>query len=284
MKRIKQILTEVSDLNFLEVSNSLQDFLKQEYGLTVVLQNPGNIRGKTNPCLDIYLSNNKHQEGIEDLPDDKISKAILKHYNSLDTDIKALNVFPTEYGYVIILNEDNEDVAEAKLNENTLYYYYYYNDFYNDTEDTAGVNRNMHATRKAITEQTEEERLIELLGDEADEVIEKEVEEELDKEEVEIDRQQQIEDADISNVILDDKFIWFFSITDIDGEVIRGGDGKVLEELESIDEAIDYLVHTDGASMLVAFPYVDPNPEDDNLDLVFADNPGPVIVYNEEGE
>ncbi len=48
-----------------------------------------------------------------------------------------------------------------------------------------------------------------------------------------------------------------------------------------MQDAIDILIKHD-ATFLVAFPYVDPKPEDSSVDLVFADNPGPVVIYNGE--
>lgn len=77
-----------------------------------------------------------------------------------------------------------------------------------------------------------------------------------------------------SNLILDDKFIWLFGVMDVDGIDIEEG-------IEDLDDAIDILINENG-TFLVAFPYVDPKPEDVSVDLVFADNPGPVIVYNRE--
>lgn len=78
----------------------------------------------------------------------------------------------------------------------------------------------------------------------------------------------------VSNKVLDDKFIWLFSVLDSDGEDIEDG-------IEFLHNAIDTLVSKQG-TFLVAFPYVDPNPEDKSVDLVFADNPGPIIIYNRE--
>lgn len=81
-------------------------------------------------------------------------------------------------------------------------------------------------------------------------------------------------EATESNIVLDDKFIWVFAVLDKNSEVLQ-------EDIYSLDKAIDAFVnHEPDAVMLVAYPYIDPKPEDPNVELVFADNPGPVIIYD----
>lgn len=81
-------------------------------------------------------------------------------------------------------------------------------------------------------------------------------------------------EATESNVVLDDKFIWVFAVLDKNSEVLQ-------EDIYSLDGAIDAFVnHEPEAVILVAYPYIDPKPEDPNVELVFADNPGPVIIYD----
>ena len=77
-----------------------------------------------------------------------------------------------------------------------------------------------------------------------------------------------------SNAVLDNKFTWLFSVMDKNGRDISEG-------IEFIYDAIDVFIKNN-AAFLVAFPYVDPKPEDPNVDFVFADNPGPVVIYNNE--
>lgn len=79
-----------------------------------------------------------------------------------------------------------------------------------------------------------------------------------------------------SNIVLDNKFIWVFAVLDEYSE-------SLAEDIYSIEEAIGQFVDNEPeAVMIVAYPYVDPNPEDPNVELVFADNPGPVIIYDME--
>lgn len=77
-----------------------------------------------------------------------------------------------------------------------------------------------------------------------------------------------------SNVALDPKFIWLFSVLDESGQDIEEG-------IENIQDAIDKLINDNG-TYLIAFPYVDPKPGDSSVEIVFADNPGPVVIYNKE--
>lgn len=82
------------------------------------------------------------------------------------------------------------------------------------------------------------------------------------------------EESSESNVILDKKFIWLFNIFGKDGEEIDS-------YIDDIDEAIDIAVKKQ-AQMIIANPYIDPNPEDEDVELVFVDEIGPVKVYDGE--
>lgn len=75
-----------------------------------------------------------------------------------------------------------------------------------------------------------------------------------------------------ANEVLDNKFIWLFTVVDHDSNIID-------EDIPELNEAIDILVRH-SAAMLVAVPYVDPDPENDDVELVLVENPGPVIVYD----
>jgi len=77
-----------------------------------------------------------------------------------------------------------------------------------------------------------------------------------------------------SNLVLDTKFTWLFSVMDENARDIAEG-------IEELQDAIEILIEND-AAFLVAFPYVDPKPEDESVELVFADTPGPVVIYNRE--
>jgi hypothetical protein len=77
-----------------------------------------------------------------------------------------------------------------------------------------------------------------------------------------------------SNIVLDNKFVWLFNVLDKNGRDLEEG-------IEYLQDAINLLIK-DNAAFLVAFPYIDPKPGDQNVELVFADNPGPVVIYNNE--
>lgn len=78
---------------------------------------------------------------------------------------------------------------------------------------------------------------------------------------------------DESNVILDSRFIWFFNILNRDLDTL-------VEMLETLEDAIDKVVELPNAKFIVANPYIDPDPSNPDVDLLFADNPGPVIIYD----
>lgn len=79
-----------------------------------------------------------------------------------------------------------------------------------------------------------------------------------------------------ANTLLDHKYIWVFTVLDQQGDTIQ-------DTILQLDDAIDaFIEHEPESALLVAYPYVDPNPEDKNVDLVFADNPGPIVIYDNE--
>lgn len=86
-------------------------------------------------------------------------------------------------------------------------------------------------------------------------------------------RQKLVESSE-ANRVLDNKFIWLFSLFSQDGEEMES-------YIDSLDDAIAMAVDQ-GAKMIVANPYIDPNPEDEDVELVFADEIGPVVVYDGE--
>lgn len=296
ISRPKQILNEVTQLKMLDTTTKIVNFLKDEYGLTSSVE-----AVRPDEFLDVYLTDYRHAEDIElTLPEDKIAKALLKLFNEIhkDEDLKAINVWPTEFGYTIIMDRDES----KELTENVLYYYYY-NTMTRDRleeeesngEDSINLNEN-HSMRHNLREARDEEEaaLQRVLGTrgskkeapkaevrrETDE-IEQDIEEinkaddiidDLEIEDTKLNKDEIEQDA--SNILLDNRFIWFFTVLDADAN-------ELSDEIDSLDEAINFLVEAD-ASMLVAYPYIDPNPEDEDVELVFADNPGPVIVYDGE--
>lgn len=92
----------------------------------------------------------------------------------------------------------------------------------------------------------------------------------------EVTKQDITTEVSDSNIILDNKFIWVFAVLDKYSETI-------VDNIFNLDDALSAFVDNEPDSvMLVAYPYIDPNPEDLSVDLVFADNPGPVIVFNND--
>lgn len=92
----------------------------------------------------------------------------------------------------------------------------------------------------------------------------------------EVTKQEVKAETSKANVLLDNKFIWVFVVLDQRGDTIE-------DTILSIDKAIDIFIQEEpDSALLVAYPYIDPNPEDNNVDLVFADNPGPIVLYDNE--
>lgn len=75
------------------------------------------------------------------------------------------------------------------------------------------------------------------------------------------------------NIVLDSRFIWLFSLMTKDHEV-------VIEDIDSLDDSIELAIENNDIKIIVANPYIDPDPKNNSVDLVFADNPGPVIIYD----
>lgn len=76
-----------------------------------------------------------------------------------------------------------------------------------------------------------------------------------------------------SNVVLDNRFIWLFNILDKNYNIL-------VEEIDTLDDAIELAVNTRETKFIVANPYIDPDPDNKAVELVFADNPGPIIIYD----
>lgn len=80
--------------------------------------------------------------------------------------------------------------------------------------------------------------------------------------------------------ILDDNFIWLFDVLDAEGDIIAS---DIVDYQEALDILFKKEVSEKGAAVLImATPYVDPDPENPDVLPVFADNPGPQIFYDRE--
>ena len=77
-------------------------------------------------------------------------------------------------------------------------------------------------------------------------------------------------DEETLNQLLVGDYIWFFSVLDDKGEVLK-------EEIESLQQAIGLLKELD-ATFLVAYPYIRKNDEE----LTFVDSIGVKILYDGE--
>lgn len=76
-----------------------------------------------------------------------------------------------------------------------------------------------------------------------------------------------------ANIILDNRFIWLFDLLDEHSQPIE-------ENVINLEDAIDMAVEDANIKLIVANPYIDPDPKNNKVDLVFADNPGPIIIYD----
>lgn len=257
MKRFKHIINEVQGLEKFQVYTDLIKFLNTEFGLLADIEIFMNY-------IDIYVSTLRDQNtDISNIKEDEVSKRIKKFFNSKDYNKKAEAVWVTEYGYAIVLETDADIFEEKMLQENALYYYYY-----SDTLDTDDTNNNVFMAHgksiKSLVESQNKESIDDILEDNK-EAIEDEVKDD------ETQSKDQVH-ADTSNIILDKKFVWFFNVLDSDENII-------MDDITELEAAIDTLIE-EGAQIIVALPYTDTNPADDNADLVFAEEPGPIIIYD----
>lgn len=276
MKRIRHIINEVKELEKFRAYRDIIDFLKSEYGILADIEIFMNY-------VDIYVGDLKEDSDNDTTNDtiteDKVSKALKTFFNKQDYGRKAEAVWQTEYGYVIVMESD-EDIFEEKLRQENALMYYYHSDQdsdlgsdISDEDMKLDKNSNYHRGKgiKLVKEASEREVLDSMVGDKDEDTTPPKPNTDKDTTH-EPPQDKETISTDSSNVVLDNKFIWFFNILDRD-------ENEIESDITELEEAIDFLVDRDGA-MIVALPYVDPSPEDDNVDLVFADNPGPVIVYD----
>lgn len=79
-----------------------------------------------------------------------------------------------------------------------------------------------------------------------------------------------------ANKLLDPRYIWVFVVLDQRGDTIK-------DNIFGIEEAIaEFISHEEKAALLIAYPYSDPDPGNQEVELVFEDNPGPIILYDNE--
>jgi hypothetical protein len=248
MKYLKDIRKESRDLEVFEAERLLKGFLADK-GIKADIQ-------KFDQYFNIFISSYANEEGPKRVP----VKKLLDYFKSLELSEDA-QISKTKFGYTI---EMLSDAGDAKLMEATEeevikeccicenFYHGLGHDpwpvFTKPEERCCNECKNefvMPARRELLNEKTKTEAT--------------------DKTDVE---------HAASNTVLDNKFIWLFNVLDSNGEDIEEG-------IEYLQDAIDILVDNNG-TFLVAFPYIDPKPGDNSVELVFADNPGPVVIYNKE--
>lgn len=251
MRHLKQLQLESKELEIFEVASLLTGFLADK-GINASVE-------KFESFFNIYISGYAEDDGPKKVP---VSK-LLNYFKSLGVSEDAA-IQKTKFGYTIQMLNDVESeklVESAQDDEGTTccicekQFFGYGNDPWpvsKKPEDRCCNDCNSNYVIPARLE-----LLIKRSGNTKAEAVDR----------------SSVEHA-TSNIVLDDKFIWLFNVLNSDGEDIAEG-------IEYLQDAIDSLVENNG-TFLIAFPYVDPKPGDASVELVFADNPGPVIIYNKE--
>lgn len=257
MKHFKKLLDESRHLTVFEMLSKLQTFLHEKYGIK-------SFGSKKDNHFIMHISTYVDEE-----KQTKDLSAEIQKFVASETELENVTVEKTQKGYVITFGHDAQkakliEVTQAQgtgMSDSKITYKCHFCDkefegYGNDPWPIANVlehracdNCNTNFVIPARIEQFEKQK---------------------SKTEA---TQSEIEQS-ASNIILDDKFTWLFNVMDERGRDIEEG-------IEFLADAIDVLINKEGA-FLIAFPYVDPKPEDPNVDFVFADNPGPVIIYNNE--
>jgi hypothetical protein len=258
MKHLKKLVNESMSLTVFEMLTMLQNFLHEKYGIKA-------FGAKEDNGFVMYMS--KYLNG-QDKPED-ISEEI-KKFVEKDCHMENVEVHKDIYGYHITFGHNAQS---AKLMEVTQ-------------ADGSGISGAKTTYVCHFCKNKDEgygndpwpvdndplHRVCNNCNDEF--VIPARIEQMYKKQSKTeaIDRKDV--DHSASNVVLDDKYIWLFNVLDKNGRDIEEG-------IEYLQDAIDVLIKNN-AAFLVAFPYIDPKPNDPNVELVFADNPGPAIIYNNE--
>lgn len=257
MKHFKNLLNESVALTVFEMLNRLQGFLEEKYDIKT-------FGAKRDNGFIMFMS--KYVTGNGEEKD--ISEAIEK-FVSKECNLENVSVVKADYGYHITFGENPQS---AKLVETTqahgtgmadskVTYKCAFCDEEHEGYGNDGWPLDM-SLESRVCDVCNEELVIPAR---LNMLYNRTVKAEATRGDIE---------SSASNIVLDDKFIWLFSVLDENGNDIEEG-------IEYLKDAIDLLIK-DSAAFLVAFPYVDPKPEDDSVDIVFADNPGPVIIYNNE--
>jgi hypothetical protein len=248
MRKIKELLLESKELEVFEVERLLAGFLKDK-GIKAQVE-------KFDDYFNVYISSYAEDEGPKRIP----VKKLLDYFKSLGVSEDA-SISKTKFGYTIVMiNDDNsEKLMEAVEVDDEAGKCCICENIYH------GLGNDPWPIYNSPEERCCNECKQEYVMPERNKLLRERVQKESEREDV---------SHAASNVVLDDKYIWLFNVLDVNGEDIEEG-------IEYLQDAIDVLIENQG-TFLVAFPYVDPKPEDESVDIVFADNPGPIVIYNRE--
>jgi hypothetical protein len=254
MRKFKALLEESKNLEVFEVIRLMNEFISGK-GVTASVQ-------KLDNCFNIYISGYANDEAKKELS----GPAVLKHFKSLGVAEEA-DIVKTQYGFKIVMGPDCQDAklmeAYAKETEELFECCICEEVFHGAGKNPWPISDSIddrvcescnkkHVVPSRLNEIRESRRINEALGEDEVKSIEHEA----------------------SNTVLDKRFIWVFAVLNERGEYID-------ENIAYLQDAIEVLLNND-ATFLIAFPYVDPKPSDENVGLVFADNPGPITLYNRE--
>jgi len=261
MKHYRNLITESQTLTVFEMLNKLQDFLHEKHGIKA-------FGAKEDNGFVMYMSNYVTDE--EGLHDKDLSESIQKFVEKEFSELKPVVVHKDNYGYHIEFGENKQaaklvEVTQAQgtgMSDSKVSYKCHF----------CGKMDEGYGNDPWPLDTNPTHRVCDKCNDET--VIPARIERLTKKETKTENVDQRDVEASASNAVLDDKYTWLFSVLDENGQDIAEG-------LEYLKDAIDVLVKED-AAFLVAFPYVDPKPGDPDVEFVFADNPGPVIIYNNE--
>jgi len=257
MKHLKNLVNESMSLTVFEMLNMLQGFLQEKYGIKT-------FGAKRDNGFIMYMSKYVTDEG-----EDKDLSEAIKAFVEKECSLENVTVHKDKYGYHIEFGHNKQSaklvettqaqgtgMADAKVTYKCAFCDEEHEGFGNDPWPV-----DMHLEHRVCDNCNSEIVIparLEMLKN-------KNRNEATDRKDVE---------ASASNTVLDNKFTWLFNVLDKNGNDLEEG-------IEYLQDAIDLLIKDD-AAFLVAFPYIDPKPNDPNVELVFADNPGPVVIYNNE--
>lgn len=268
MKNFNRLLKESMTLTVFEMLKKLEGFLQETYGITA-------FGTKEDNGFVMYMSKYLDEEQKEQDISEKIKNFVNKECN-----FENVEVHKDNYGYHITFGHNAE---AAKLIEVTQ-------------ADGSGISG---AKTTYVGQEEKKPYKCSICGEEHegmgndpwpvdmnpihrvcdkcdDEVVIPARLKFLSKKESKINEaldHKAVEHA-AANTILDPRFTWYFNILDESSRDIAEG-------IDNIRDAMEVFIKNE-AAFFVAFPFIDPKPDDANVEMVFADNPGPIVVYDNE--